>query len=105
MKLTNDSRQPSDLVTPEQIGIPAQRKLLLAGAIVRFQITEGILDAGQHVRHKGPQVVNLLVVPVRFIEDTALADPLNVAQCVVPVGASRTRRAPSLYLPHSSLRN
>ena len=41
------------------------------------------MDTGQHVRHKRPGVVNLLIVPVGFVENTAVADALVSAPAAV----------------------
>ena len=82
-----------------RISIPMS--LFLARAIVRLKIAECILNARKHMRHKGPQKINPLIVAVRFVKYAAIADSLNITQCVVAVSAPRRRPVPWPCLPRS----
>src|SRR4051812_159964 len=64
--------------------------LLFAWAIVRFEVAEGVLYSRQHMRHKWSREIDLFIVPMRFVENAAIANPLNVTQCVVAIGAPRS---------------
>ena len=61
--------------------------LSFAWTVVGLEIAERVLDSGEHMGHKGSRKVNLLVVAVRFIEYTTIANALDITQCVVAVSA------------------
>ena len=72
------------------MSIPAKdshepEQLFFTRAVISFQVAESVLNPRQHVSDKGPQEVYLFIVTVRLIEHAAIADALNVAQCVVAV--------------------
>jgi hypothetical protein len=70
-----------------------ERKLEAIGREVQRLIDayqERILYSREHMRHKWSRIIDLLIVAMRFIKYAAIANPLNVTQCVVAVGAPRT---------------
>ena len=63
-------------------------RLFGAGAVVGFEISEGVLDSGQDVLQHGAHGVDLFIVAVGFVEDAAFAFAADPAEAVVSVGAS-----------------
>lgn len=78
---------------PKAVDLPLQvaivRLRFFTRAIICLKIAECILNSREHMRHEWPQKVNTLIVAVRFVKHTAIANVLNVAYCVIAVRASR----------------